>query len=103
MVATLSDASEQLAFSRIHISRDALAQIVGSDLVLLSLATSEYFALNAVGSRAWKLAGEGKDCESIRDLLLKEYEVERASLTADLNKLFQQLIDSGLATTSLPK
>jgi hypothetical protein len=81
---------------RIEISPDVLFQEVGGETVLLDLESEHYFGLDAVGTRIWGLLGEGVSVAAMVDTLLQEYEVERATLEADVAELLSRLAEAGL-------
>ena len=81
---------------KIEISPDVLFQEVGGETVLLDLESEHYFGLDAVGTRIWSLIGEGVSVDDMVDTLLEEYEVERATLEADVAELLSRLAEAGL-------
>jgi hypothetical protein len=81
---------------RIEISPDVLFQEVSGETVLLDLESEHYFGLDAVGTRIWGLIGEGVSVDAMVDTLLQEYEVERATLEADVAELLSRLAEAGL-------
>lgn len=81
---------------RIEISEDVLFQEVSGETVLLDLASEQYFGLDSVGTRIWALLNEGAAADTVVDTLLGEYEVERATLAADVDELLARLAEAGL-------
>lgn len=81
---------------KIEISEDVLFQEVSGETVLLDLASEQYFGLDSVGTRIWALLNEGAAAETVVDTLLGEYEVERATLAADVDELLARLAEAGL-------
>jgi hypothetical protein len=81
---------------RIEISDEVLFQEVSGETVLLDLDSEQYFGLDAVGTRVWQLIGAGVTADAVVDTLLGEYEVERATLAADVDELLARLADAGL-------
>jgi hypothetical protein len=84
---------------RLTPSPDVVTREVGGETILLDLANGNYFGLDGVGSRLWQLLEErgctlGEAC----DVLIEEYEVDRARLEADLLALGARLVDENLAT-----
>src|SRR5262245_51363167 len=73
---------------------------VSCDLVdeatILNLKSGVYFALNAVGTRIWKLIEEPKSVNEMRDALLNEYDVELERCEQELVVLLQELEAHGL-------
>lgn len=81
---------------KIEISPDVLFQEVSGETVLLDLASEQYFGLDAVGTRIWALLNEGATADDVVETLLEEYEVERATLEADVAELLAGLAGAGL-------
>lgn len=81
---------------KIEISEDVLFQEVSGETVLLDLASEQYFGLDSVGTRIWALLNEGAAADAVVDTLLGEYEVERATLAADVDELLARLAEAGL-------
>ena len=84
------------AEQKVTISPDVLFQEVSGEMVLLDLASESYFGLDAVGARIWALLESGASVGETLDTLLQEYEVERATLEADLAELLEKLAGAGL-------
>ena len=82
--------------TKIEISPEVLFQEVSGEMVLLDLESEQYFGLDAVGARVWALLNEGLAEPTVVDTLLQEYEVERATLEADVAELLEQLAGAGL-------
>ena len=80
----------------ISISKDVLAQELAGETVLLDLASENYFGLDTVGTRVWQLLNEGQARSDLIDILLDEYEVERAVLEKDIAELLDRLNEAGL-------
>jgi hypothetical protein len=51
---------------------DVLFQEVGSECVLLKLASESYFGLDPIGTRIWTLLRENTPLQRIHDVLLQE-------------------------------
>ena len=83
-------------------SEDALCRELEAEAVLLNLRTGVYYGLNPVGTRAWQLLGEHMRLARVADVMLDEFEVERAVLERDLLALGTQLLDSGLCRLQQP-
>ena len=86
--------------ARLHQQPRRVEQVVTSELegemVLLNLATEEYYSLNEVGTRLWDLTDGKRTVAEMIDTILQEYEAERAGVTEDVLALFQELTDEGL-------
>lgn len=74
---------------------------IGGELVLLNMASGEYFGLNAVGSRVWELIAEPVTVSDIRDHLLREYaDVDAERCTMDLLALLNDMHEASLIDTA---
>ena len=73
-----------------------VASELDGEMVLLNLATEEYYSLNEVGTRLWDLTDGKRTVAEMIDTILQEYEAERAGVTEDVLALFQELTDEGL-------
>jgi hypothetical protein len=80
----------------ISVSSEVLFQEVSGEMVLLDLASENYFGLDELGARIWGLLNEGKDVSQILELLLQEYEVDRKTLEEDVEELLGNLLEAGL-------
>ena len=82
-------------------TQDVLAKEVGGEIVLLDLASGTYFGLAEVGARTWQLMAEKPS--TIGDLcarLQAEYDVDHATLEADVVALCQDLAGKGLVSAT---
>lgn len=86
----------------VRLSPDALFQELGGEAVILDLASSTYFGLDAVGTRLWALLQQDASATRACELLLQEFEVDAASLEQDIAELLQQLADAGLVQLESP-
>lgn len=82
--------------SRFAIAPDVLHQELDRETILLHVGSGRYFGLNAVASRAWSLLEADGDPGRIRAQLLAEFAVDEATLSADLEALFADLLAAGL-------
>ena len=81
---------------KVIISPEVLFQEVSGEIVLLDLASESYFGLDEIGARIWTLLNEEKAVGQILEVLLEEYEVDRATLEKDVNELLENLLEAGL-------
>jgi len=75
---------------------DVLFQEVGSESVLLKLASESYFGLDPIGTRIWTLLREDTPLQRIHDVLLQEYEVAPDVLERDILALVERMAEAGL-------
>ena len=69
---------------------------LGEERVLLNVETGIYYGLDAVGARIWELIDEPRAVEDVRDVLVKEFDVDAATCEADLLALLRDLAAAGL-------
>lgn len=91
---------DDFASQRFTASPRVLCQEVAGEAVLLDLDSEKYFGLNAVGLRIWQLLQRSADPGEIFRTLAAEYDVEPATLAADLQDLLQRLRKAGLVNAS---
>ncbi len=77
-----------------------LLQRVADEMVILDPANGQYYGLNDSGARIIMLLSDGQDLASIARQMLEEYDVERAPLERDIQKLIGELTRHGLVTHS---
>ncbi|MGH9279926.1 MAG: PqqD family protein [Acidimicrobiales bacterium] len=82
--------------TQITIPEGVLHQHLGAETVLLHLTTETYYGLDEVGSRVWQLLQEHDTVDPIVAALVSEYEVDEPALRADLERLLEQLAETGL-------
>lgn len=64
---------------------------LADEAVILSLRGGVYYGLNPVAARVWELVQEPRTIQSIREILMEEYEVDDEACTRDLLELVDQL------------
>lgn len=75
-------------------------QQVGDEVVILDVAGGEYHSLNDVGSQMWKALEECADVGAAYAQLCETYEVDPATLRADLETFITRLIEMGLLSAT---
>lgn len=73
-----------------------LACDLAGEAAILNLSNSIYYGLNTVGARIWQLIQIPVPVGQVRDLLVKEYDVEPGRCEADLLTLLEDLHREGL-------
>lgn len=81
-----------------RVGESIVGEVLSGEAVVLNLATGQYFALNGTATRFWQLLGELGDVERVRDAMVLEFEVDRASLEHDMTSLLEVLVARGLVT-----
>jgi Coenzyme PQQ synthesis protein D (PqqD) len=77
-------------------SPDVLWRELDGQVVLLDVAGEHYYMLDEVGTRIWRLLDEHHDVEAVVAGLLDEFEVDEATVRADVAELLGRLRESGL-------
>ena len=78
------------------VSSEVMARQVGEEVVLLDLASGNYFGLDAVGARIWQLITDGSTPEQVVAALVREYAVEEDTARSDTSRLLAELAAQGL-------
>ncbi len=82
---------------RFTVSQDVVAREVGGELVLLDLASGQYFGLDSVGGRIWELLSERPyELSELCDCIEAEFDAPREQIEADLIALAAQLCEQEL-------
>jgi hypothetical protein len=76
---------------KVIIPAQVMARQVGTETVLLDLASGTYFGLDPVGARIWELMGEGKTLAQVCDTMQAEFEVTREDIERDVLDLVEKL------------
>jgi hypothetical protein len=84
------------------VDADVLFRQLDDEAVLLDLKSGTYFGLNDVGTRAWQLIVEHGALSRVLEIMLDEYEAERAVIENDLLELGRELVSRGLAAVQPP-
>jgi len=71
---------------------------LGHTTVLLNTQSEDYLGMDEVGSRIWELLAEHGQVDLVVERLLSEYEVDEATLRADVERFVSELVDKGLVT-----
>lgn len=83
-----------------HISDQAIANIVGDEMVVLHLANGTYFGLDPVGTLLWEALAKGEVPARACDLILERYDIDRATAEKDLREFLEELAQGELITQS---
>jgi hypothetical protein len=70
--------------------------------VLLELEAGRYYTLDDVGARCWTLLAELGEVDAVVSAMLVEFDVDEATLRADLQALIARLTVAGLLVISAP-
>jgi len=73
---------------------------VEGEMVLFHSETGEYYGLNEVAARVWRLIAEGASQEAMIERLLAEYEVDSETAHAEVARLIDEFAASNLVLPS---
>lgn len=76
--------------------KDQVSTSLEDEAVILNLKDGVYYGLDPVGARIWELVQQPQSVGAIRDILLKEYEVDPERCEQDLLRLLQEMAARGL-------
>jgi Coenzyme PQQ synthesis protein D (PqqD) len=82
---------------------NVLVQAIDNEMILLNLESEFYFALDDVGARFWDVLQAADSLEQALDVLEAEYDVDRDTLSQDLESFLTKLQSSGLLQPLEPK
>jgi hypothetical protein len=82
--------------AKIVAAKDILSCDLSGEAALLNLTTGLYYGLDPVGARIWDLIQEPKTVETVLNVLIDEYSVDRDQCEKDLMDLLQKLTEQGL-------
>lgn len=82
--------------ANLKIPEQVVTRQVGDETVLLNLESGTYFGLDPVGSRFLQLLEAESALTVVIARMLEEFEVSEAQLEADLLRLAEEMLASGL-------
>jgi hypothetical protein len=83
---------------KIRPSETVFSQEIEGEIVLLDMASENYFGLDAIGSEIWALLQEGNSLQEVNDILLKNYDISPERLKHDLEVFVERLVENGLVS-----
>ena len=86
--------------TRMEISSQVKSRQIDDEIVILDLASGEYFGLDGVGRRIWELIAEGKKLGEAAAVIAAEYEVDAAQGRVDVIEFVGGLVEKGLLVES---
>jgi hypothetical protein len=69
---------------------------VDEEVVVLSVRAGAYFGFNRIGTEIWNMLAEPRRVGHILDTLAQSHEVDRDTMTRDVNQFLQTLIERRL-------
>ena len=82
--------------SRLTVSGEVMVQEVGGEIILLDMASEQYFGLDAIGTRIWQLIGQHDLLRDIHGVLCAQFDAAPDQIATDLVALAQSLQEAGL-------
>jgi hypothetical protein len=70
------------------------------EAVLLNLDAGVYYGLDAVGTTMWHRLAQDGSLRRAAEAMLREFDVDRATVERDLLRLVNELCDQGLTVAS---
>jgi hypothetical protein len=70
---------------------DILSSQIGEEIVLLDMASGKYYKIDEIGSTIWSLIKEPKTIDEIVDLILVDFDVDRATCVSDVSKFLEDI------------
>ena len=81
---------------KVLINPYVVAQDVDDEIVLLHMETEQYFSLDDIGTKMWKLLTEKDTVQEVLQAMLSLYNVDETRLRNDLEKLISRLVEAKL-------
>jgi hypothetical protein len=82
--------------STVRLSKDQVSCDLNGEAAILNLKTGTYYGLDPVGATIWKMMEQPCTVESLREQMLRRYEVEPERIQSDLLDLLEKLKAEGL-------
>ena len=86
--------------SRFCRNPDLLSVEMDGDLVMMSIASGNYFGVGGVGPHIWQLIETPKGFGELVDAVCAKFEVNSDTATADLKSFLAQLSEHGMIEVS---
>jgi pyrroloquinoline quinone biosynthesis protein D len=86
--------------SRPRKQEGVIAQRADETLVLLSLTSGQYYALDEVGVRVWELCDGARSVAEVVSLLTQEYDAPAETIETDVLELLEDLASERLVVES---
>lgn len=87
---------EDILNSQWRPSEEAMANIVGDEMVILHLGNRVYFGLDAIGTEFWERLGRDERPDMICAAIAEDYDVELGSVEQDIRNFMAELIANDL-------
>lgn len=74
-----------------HKNPDVISRRIGDEIVLVNLETDRIYTLNRTGARLWELIEAGHNNDQIERQMLKEFAVDESELSAEIQKITDEM------------
>ena len=74
----------------------AMARTVDDQIVILDIASGQYFGINDVGALVWDLLEYDTTSDALVKAVLADFDVDQAQAKDDIDALIAQLTEAGL-------
>jgi hypothetical protein len=75
---------------------DIRFRVVGEEAVIVRQMDAEVIAVNEVGATILSLLESSRSVRDLKEALLQEYDIDRESLSRDLEKFLSELREAGV-------
>ncbi len=79
---------------------DVAAKVIDGEAIIMNLANGLYYSMDEVGSAIWEMVEQSRSVAEMAGTLEARYDVERATVEADVQRLVGELLDEGLVVTT---
>jgi len=80
----------------VRVPDDVLFRELHGEAVILNLASSTYFGLDAVGTRIWQLCEAHGSLQAVLEAMQREFDASGDKLQLDLLMFVDELVSKGL-------
>jgi hypothetical protein len=81
---------------KVRVSDDVIARDIGGELVLMDVASGNYFSLEGAGPAMWRELADHGSIDRAVERLGREFEADAGQIRRDLEHLVEQLRAKGL-------
>lgn len=82
--------------SVVTVAKDQVSCGLGAESAILNMKDGVYYGLDPIGTHVWKLLQTPRSIADIREVLMREYDVEPERCHCDLLALLEDLLRAGL-------
>jgi len=83
---------------KVRVSDDVIARDIGGELVLMDVASGNYFSLEGAGPAMWRELAEHGSIDRAVETLGREFEADPGEIRRDLEQLVERLCAKGLVS-----